>query len=170
MNGSRVSVGVVGLGYWGPNLARNFSALADCELAWCCDADPERRARFADQFRSTRFTDEAVLAGLEHRHRQRRVRRHRRGEHDRVERRIAQQVIEFVGEACRAKLIGEPRATLGVGVAAPGELAVRQRREVAREVRPPVSEADDADAHTRAVHGRWALGRAIARELTVPTV
>src|SRR5580704_10964574 len=58
VNGSRVSVGVVGLGYWGPNLARNFSALADCELAWCCDADPERRARFADQFRSTRFTDE----------------------------------------------------------------------------------------------------------------
>ena len=58
VNSSRVSVGVVGLGYWGPNLARNFSALADCELAWCCDADPERRARFADQFRSTRFTDD----------------------------------------------------------------------------------------------------------------
>ena len=58
MNGGRVTVGVVGLGYWGPNLARNFAALADCELAWCCDADPERRARFADQFRSTRFTDE----------------------------------------------------------------------------------------------------------------
>jgi predicted dehydrogenase len=58
VNGSRVTVGVVGLGYWGPNLARNFSALADCELAWCCDADPERRARAVDQFRSTRFTDD----------------------------------------------------------------------------------------------------------------
>jgi predicted dehydrogenase len=35
-----VSVGVVGLGYWGPNLARNFAALDGCELRWCCDADP----------------------------------------------------------------------------------------------------------------------------------
>ena len=38
MSGMRL--GVVGLGYWGPNLARNFAALADCELAWVCDADP----------------------------------------------------------------------------------------------------------------------------------
>ena len=30
-------VGVAGLGYWGPNLARNFDELA--ELAWICDAD-----------------------------------------------------------------------------------------------------------------------------------
>jgi predicted dehydrogenase len=40
--GDSVSVGVVGLGYWGPNLARNFAALEDCELRWCCDALPER--------------------------------------------------------------------------------------------------------------------------------
>jgi predicted dehydrogenase len=32
---------VVGLGYWGPNLARNFAALPGCELRWCCDAQPE---------------------------------------------------------------------------------------------------------------------------------
>jgi predicted dehydrogenase len=32
-----VRVGVVGLGYWGPNLARNFDGLAGCELAWLCD-------------------------------------------------------------------------------------------------------------------------------------
>jgi predicted dehydrogenase len=36
-----VSVGVVGLGYWGPNLARNFAALEGCELRWCCDALPD---------------------------------------------------------------------------------------------------------------------------------
>ena len=56
MNGSRVSVGVVGLGYWGPNLARNFAALPECELAWCCDADAQRRERLAPQFPSARFT------------------------------------------------------------------------------------------------------------------
>ena len=49
-------VGVVGLGYWGPNLARNFSRLAGAELRWCCDEDDERRARFAPQFPQTRFT------------------------------------------------------------------------------------------------------------------
>jgi predicted dehydrogenase len=58
VNGSRVSVGVVGLGYWGPNLARNFAALPECELAWCCDADAERRERLAGQFPSARFTDD----------------------------------------------------------------------------------------------------------------
>src|SRR5687768_16363638 len=31
-------VGIVGLGYWGPNLARNLNAIEGCELAWCCDS------------------------------------------------------------------------------------------------------------------------------------
>jgi predicted dehydrogenase len=35
----KVRVGVVGLGYWGPNLARNFDRLHDAELAYCCDLD-----------------------------------------------------------------------------------------------------------------------------------
>ena len=34
-------VGLVGLGYWGPNLARNFDNLAD--LTWLCDLDEEHR-------------------------------------------------------------------------------------------------------------------------------
>jgi predicted dehydrogenase len=51
-------VGVVGLGYWGPNLARNFAAISDCELAWCCDARPELRERWALSFPSARFTGE----------------------------------------------------------------------------------------------------------------
>ena len=33
----RIRVGQVGLGYWGPNLARNFDFLAD--LRWLCDLD-----------------------------------------------------------------------------------------------------------------------------------
>ena len=32
-DGRPVRVGVVGLGYWGPNLARNLAAIAGCELA-----------------------------------------------------------------------------------------------------------------------------------------
>jgi predicted dehydrogenase len=50
------TVGVVGLGYWGPNLARNFDRLPDAELAWLCDADPETLARVAASFPGTRAT------------------------------------------------------------------------------------------------------------------
>jgi predicted dehydrogenase len=52
----RVRIGVAGLGYWGPNLARNFAALPDCELAWCCDASEAARDRWAPAFPSARFT------------------------------------------------------------------------------------------------------------------
>jgi len=51
-----VAVGVVGLGYWGPNLARNFNALEDCDLRWCCDASTDSLERWAPSFTSTRFT------------------------------------------------------------------------------------------------------------------
>ena len=41
----KVRVGVVGLGYWGPNLARNFDRLPDAELAYCCDLDEANLAK-----------------------------------------------------------------------------------------------------------------------------
>lgn len=57
-------IGVVGLGYWGPNLARNFAALPGCELAWCCDASADARARIAAQFPGVGLTDDLqVLLG-----------------------------------------------------------------------------------------------------------
>jgi predicted dehydrogenase len=40
-----VTVGVVGLGYWGPNLARNFAVLEGCELRWVCDISDSARER-----------------------------------------------------------------------------------------------------------------------------
>ena len=49
-------VGVVGLGYWGPNIARNLDALEGCELAWCCDADEASRARYGATYPDARFT------------------------------------------------------------------------------------------------------------------
>jgi predicted dehydrogenase len=47
-------VGIAGLGYWGPNLARNFDDLAD--LTWLCDLDGELRDRFAARYPSARVT------------------------------------------------------------------------------------------------------------------
>jgi predicted dehydrogenase len=57
-------VAVAGLGYWGPNLARNFAALPGAELAWCCDASEAMRARYAPAFPGARFSAqlEEVLA------------------------------------------------------------------------------------------------------------
>jgi len=49
-----VSVGLVGLGYWGPNLARNFAALPQSELAWICDGSEEQLAQAAPRFPGAR--------------------------------------------------------------------------------------------------------------------
>jgi predicted dehydrogenase len=49
-------IGVVGLGYWGPNLARNFDRLPDAELAWLCDASEDARARQSNEYPSARAT------------------------------------------------------------------------------------------------------------------
>ena len=37
----RLKIGVVGMGYWGPNLARNFNGLPDCHLKAVCDLSKE---------------------------------------------------------------------------------------------------------------------------------
>jgi predicted dehydrogenase len=51
-----IRVGLIGLGYWGTNVARNLDALPGCELAWCCDTDPERRERARVAFPRARST------------------------------------------------------------------------------------------------------------------
>ncbi len=47
---------MAGLGYWGPNLARNFDELA--ELTWICDTDGERLTAFASRYPNARATSE----------------------------------------------------------------------------------------------------------------
>jgi predicted dehydrogenase len=49
-------VAVVGLGYWGPNIARNLAAIPGCELRWLSDAREEPRARLARAFPEVRTT------------------------------------------------------------------------------------------------------------------
>jgi predicted dehydrogenase len=50
----RKKVGVAGLGYWGPNLARNFDLLAD--LRWICDSSPELLEKQAKRYPNARAT------------------------------------------------------------------------------------------------------------------
>jgi hypothetical protein len=44
-NGRPTRVGLVGCGYWGPNLVRVFAALPQAELVMGCDLVPERLER-----------------------------------------------------------------------------------------------------------------------------
>lgn len=37
-----IRIGVVGCGYWGPNLIRNFRGLSSCKLSLICDLDVQR--------------------------------------------------------------------------------------------------------------------------------
>ncbi len=62
-----VRIGVVGLGYWGPNLARNFAAIDGCELTWLCDGSEQIRAKLADAFPgvSTSASIDELLADSE---------------------------------------------------------------------------------------------------------
>jgi predicted dehydrogenase len=62
-----VQVGVVGLGYWGPNLARNFDRLPETALRWICDGSDQSRARWAPHFPNARASGdlEELLADPE---------------------------------------------------------------------------------------------------------
>src|SRR5688572_29384356 len=53
-----VRVGVAGLGYWGPNLARNLAAIPGCEVSWLCDTDEASLARLRTHFPDARLTTE----------------------------------------------------------------------------------------------------------------
>jgi predicted dehydrogenase len=52
----KLSVGVIGLGYWGPNLLRNFHEHAGFEVSWICDLRPDRVASLRQKYPSARTT------------------------------------------------------------------------------------------------------------------
>jgi predicted dehydrogenase len=51
------NIGVIGLGHWGPNLARNFAALPDAAVTWLCDGNPAALDRQRPGHPSARTTD-----------------------------------------------------------------------------------------------------------------
>jgi predicted dehydrogenase len=53
----RLGVAVVGAGYWGPNLVRNFGANPQCELLWVCDLRPARAQEVVGHHSPVRVTD-----------------------------------------------------------------------------------------------------------------
>lgn len=45
-----IKVAVVGCGYWGPNLVRNFRSIPECEVKQICDMDHERLAKMQELY------------------------------------------------------------------------------------------------------------------------
>jgi predicted dehydrogenase len=119
-----LNVGVVGLGYWGPNLARNFDALPGCELRWCCDPNDEARERIAAMYPGARQSSElgevledpqldaVVLATPVSTHAELAVQVLEAGKHCLVEKPLARSVadaeraVEAAGRAGRVLMVG----------------------------------------------------------------
>ncbi|HAN32409.1 MAG TPA: oxidoreductase, partial [Myxococcales bacterium] len=51
-----LNVAVIGAGYWGPNLVRNFSACQSTSVAAICDLDLAKAQKLADRFGSPKVT------------------------------------------------------------------------------------------------------------------
>lgn len=56
MSNDQVSVGVVGVGGWGKNLARNYSQMREARLKYLCDLDERKLAAVHAQFQAERAT------------------------------------------------------------------------------------------------------------------
>jgi len=57
-NENMVTIAVVGAGYWGPNLARNFALSDLTHLSWICDLDVDRADRVARHFGEAKVTSD----------------------------------------------------------------------------------------------------------------
>src|SRR6185503_10753800 len=62
-----IGVAVIGAGYWGPNLVRNFQASTSFRLRWLCDLDVARAERVLGQYSTVKVTPslDEVLADPE---------------------------------------------------------------------------------------------------------
>src|SRR2546429_8794765 len=53
-----IRIGVIGYGYWGPNIVRNLRSLEGCQVAAVCDQSPAARKRISQAHPDLRVTSE----------------------------------------------------------------------------------------------------------------
>jgi len=53
-----MKIGLIGYGYWGPNLARNFNQNPDLELSYICDFSADRLKAASVIFKQTKFVND----------------------------------------------------------------------------------------------------------------
>jgi predicted dehydrogenase len=54
-----IRIGIIGYGYWGPNLVRNFAERKDAQVTVVADRQPERLAEAQRRYPAIRVTAEA---------------------------------------------------------------------------------------------------------------
>jgi predicted dehydrogenase len=115
-----VSIGVIGYGYWGPNLVRNFAELTQARVATVSDLDPEKLALVQRRFPGTGVTtnyrdmladasiDAIAIATPVHTHYKLALEALRAGKHVWVEKPMTEtpeQAAELVAEARARNLV-----------------------------------------------------------------
>jgi len=58
MGTAKLVVALVGYGYWGPNLLRNYMELPDVEMKWVCERDARRLGKAKSRYPSVTATDD----------------------------------------------------------------------------------------------------------------
>ena len=58
MSARPLGVALVGHGYWGPNLLRNYMELPDAEVKWVCDLRPQQLAKVGARFPGIQLTED----------------------------------------------------------------------------------------------------------------
>ena len=53
----KLNIAVIGCGYWGPNLIRNFNQIADCNMKVCCDLCDDKLTRMRNLFPTIETTN-----------------------------------------------------------------------------------------------------------------
>ena len=120
MQNGLIGIGVVGYGYWGPNLVRNFAAVERAQVIAICDMDPKRMAlgkrrypgvmitsEFQDLLKDKRV-DAIIIATPVHTHFELALASLKAGKHILVEKPLAQtseQVRRLIEAAERRNLI-----------------------------------------------------------------
>jgi len=136
-----IAVAVVGCGYWGPNLIRNFNALPECKVRYVCDKDEKRLAHMKQLYPSVEPTkdfekivgdkevDAVVVATPVHLHYEMAKKALQAGKHTFVEKPMTQtsaQANELVQIAAKKKL------TLMVGHTFIYSAPVRRIKEIVK--------------------------------------
>ncbi|MEP7359202.1 MAG: Gfo/Idh/MocA family oxidoreductase [Anaerolineales bacterium] len=114
---SIIKIGVIGCGYWGPKLARNFHELAEAELAWVSDFRSERLEHIQSLYPGVRATrdhrellasdvDGVVIATPVSTHHALAMEALRAGKHVLIEKPIAASVAQAVEIAETAERLG----------------------------------------------------------------
>ena len=115
-----INIGVIGYGYWGPNLVRNFQEAADSKVLTVCDLKPQNLAlaqkrypavktttRVEDLFRDPRLQAIAISTPV-HSHYELGMKALRAGKHVFMEKPLAansKQALELVREAKKRKRV-----------------------------------------------------------------